>query len=298
MVRNDGSVQFGLEPEGGIRLVGLSSDEVAWLAALDGNRDPTDSAGEARISPGRVDVILTTLTREGVLLPPPEPGQTWRFHGRSFEHEVAGAGRAAEIGDARAAVLARAQACVRVLGRGALASTLADILRQSGVGDVDRDPLDATSLRRRRRPTIVVLTTAGPLAEGSGEAWRARGIPHLPVTITPARVAVGPLVVPGRGPCLACLDRVRCDLDPSWVWLREQAHAPDTVAEGESALTAVGAGLAARMALAHLDGYPVPVGVGFEVATPWPDPVARQWPAHPDCVACRPMTLRPVTMMA
>ncbi len=298
LLRTDGSVQFGLEPDEGVRLVGVHSEEVTWLAALDGNRDPAASAREARIEPERAASILAVLTREGVLIPPPPPFLEWRFSGRSFEHEVASAGSPPLVHDAYAAVLARAKTCVRVLGRGALGSTLADILRQSGVGEVDRDVLTATSLRYRRRPSVVVLTTAGPLGDGSGEPWVARGIPHLPVTITPARVAVGPLVVPGRGPCLDCLDRVRADLDPSWSWLREQASAPALVAEGECALTAVGAGLAARMVLAHLDGYPVPDGVGFEVASPWPDPVARQWPAHPDCAPCSASSPRPDTMMA
>lgn len=298
LVRTDGSVQFGLEPTEGARVCGVSAPEVTWLGALDGSRDPLASAEGAGIPRERAATLLQALRDAGVLLDPPHPSLRWRFPGRSFDSEVAAAGAPPHILDAYAAVVARADACVRVLGRGALAATLADVLRQSGIGEVDRDQLGATSLKYRRRPAVVVLATAGPLGEGCGRAWGARGIPHLPVTITPARVSVGPLVVPGQGPCLECLDRVRSDLDPSWTWLREQTSAADVLAEGECALTTVGAGLAARVVLAHLDGFAVPAGVGFEVGSPWPDPVARQWPAHPECAACGRMSARPDTMLA
>ena len=39
---------------------------------------------------------------------------------------------------------------------------------------------------------------------------------HLPVIFDDDRVRVGPLIVPGRGPCVYCLERAQVDLDENW----------------------------------------------------------------------------------
>ena len=263
LVRADGSLQFGLEPEHGLRLDGLTAAEMEWVAGLDGTSDPAATGASADIAPDRVLALLRLLQ----------------------DHLYA-------------AVLARADTCVRVQGRGALASTITDLLRQAGVGDLERDDLAATSIQYRRKPDVVVLAIAGPVDPEVGSPWFARGIPHLPVSISASHVSVGPMVVPGETPCLGCLDLVRTDGDPSWRWLRQQVEAHGGLAEGESALGAIGAGLAARLVLAHLDHYPAPPGVGFEVSSPWPEPIARQWPRHVDCTACRKAAQTRATMTA
>lgn len=54
---------------------------------------------------------------------------------------------------------------------------------------------------------------------------------HLPVVLTPTSATVGPLVLPGDGPCLVCLDLTRRDRDSSWPAVRAQllgARAPST----------------------------------------------------------------------
>lgn len=294
LVRADGSLQFGLEPEHGLRLDGLTPAEMEWVAGLDGTSDPVTRGAAADIAPDRVRDILRLLHEHLILQDPPEPTLRWHFPGRSFEHEVA----SIPLPRAYAAVLARADTCVRVQGRGALASTITDLLRQAGVGDLERDNLAATSIQYRRKPDVVVLAMAGPVDPEVGAPWFARGIPHLPVSISASNVSVGPLVVPGETPCLGCLDLVRADGDPSWRWLRQQAEAHGGLAEGESALGAIGAGLAARLVLAHLDHYPAPPGVGFEVSSPWPEPIARQWPRHVGCTACRKVAQTRATMTA
>lgn len=40
--------------------------------------------------------------------------------------------------------------------------------------------------------------------------------PHLPVVLTPRSAQVGPLIRPGRTPCLSCLAAERRDADPAW----------------------------------------------------------------------------------
>ena len=46
--------------------------------------------------------------------------------------------------------------------------------------------------------------------------WLRRDIPHLPVVFSDSAARVGPLVEPGRGPCLTCLELAHVDTDPSW----------------------------------------------------------------------------------
>lgn len=65
------------------------------------------------------------------------------------------------------------------------------------------------------------------LVEGAAAALHFRrhlrdDVPHLPVALERGRVTVGPLVVPGASPCLACRDAHECDRDPAWPRLHAQ----------------------------------------------------------------------------
>lgn len=46
--------------------------------------------------------------------------------------------------------------------------------------------------------------------------WLRRDIPHLPVVFSDSEVHIGPLVEPGAGPCLYCLELTHVDEDASW----------------------------------------------------------------------------------
>jgi hypothetical protein len=95
-------------------------------------------------------------------------------------------------------------------------------------------------------------------------------------------------LVPAHGrPCLGCLDLARAELDPGWPALLGQL-APATVGQppdtdGETALVAVAAGMAAMVALVALDGQPLPAGRSLEIGLPWPRVRQRQWETHPAC---------------
>jgi bacteriocin biosynthesis cyclodehydratase domain-containing protein len=52
--------------------------------------------------------------------------------------------------------------------------------------------------------------------------WLRADIPHLPVIFTDAGVTIGPLIEPGVGPCLYCLERYRSDADPVWPAIASQ----------------------------------------------------------------------------
>ena len=46
--------------------------------------------------------------------------------------------------------------------------------------------------------------------------WLRRDVPHLPVVFSDSEVRIGPLVEPGEGPCLSCLELAHLDSDPAW----------------------------------------------------------------------------------
>jgi bacteriocin biosynthesis cyclodehydratase domain-containing protein len=46
--------------------------------------------------------------------------------------------------------------------------------------------------------------------------WLNRDVPHLPVVFGDTSIRLGPLVEPGSGPCLYCLELARMDDDPAW----------------------------------------------------------------------------------
>ncbi len=83
--------------------------------------------------------------------------------------------------------------------------------------------------------------------------WLRRDIPHLPVVFGDRNVAIGPLVEPGSGPCLACQERHRMDADPSWTALATQLSEKTSHLETELVSTAVAA-LASRMIVARMTG--------------------------------------------
>lgn len=130
-------------------------------------------------------------------------------------------------------------------------------------------------------PDLVVLVSAHVPDAPAGIPLVQRGTLHLPVVVRPDEVVVGPLVVPGRGACLHCLDLHHRDLDPGWAQavhlLRRDAG---RVRQPGAAAGAVVAGLVAILA-----GAPqAPTRAGVEVhvegsgATRW-----RRWSAHPGC---------------
>lgn len=316
--RTDGSVQFGLDVESGIRLTGLSEAEVAWIC---GTQASTATGTATVLDEDRIATIVGLLQDAGLVISDRESRGCRRHHftGLHLGREIGGvvgaevskvlpASKADAAGPggedaAYATVLARTKASVWLLGRGELAASVGDVLRQAGVGHVVRSP-DAAGLldaAPRRAPALVILTSAAPPGGALGRAWLARGIPLLPVTLGATCASVGPLVT-GRGPCLRCLDLVRGELDPSWWWLRAQVSGVEEAvcppATGEVALVTLAAGLTARVALAVVDGHPIEPGLALDLSTPWPVLTQRRWPRHPDCPCGAPRSLAAGTIGA
>ena len=164
---------------------------------------------------------------------------------------------------------------VVVDGSGPLMVSVARLLRAEGVRSVQAGvwAADSTDAELRRSapaaaPDLVVLARSGRVDPRVGEPWRRRGIAHLPVTTSSARVVVGPWLTGNpEQPCLGCL-ALGFD-QPAGV-----------VSE---ALVTTGAGMAAMVALAGLAGRALPAGVSVEVHAPWPRVDHRRWSRDLDC---------------
>jgi hypothetical protein len=151
---------------------------------------------------------------------------------------------------------------------------------------------DAGAVRAAPTPDLVVLVEAEVADATGAQPLVAADVPHLSVVIREATIVVGPLVLPGRGSCLRCLDLHRSDRDPAWPRILAQVLAarrgpgggPGRLAE-ETASAQLAASLAALQALAHLDGARRPAAVSATLEVERPDGLIsrREWPVHPAC---------------
>lgn len=103
-------------------------------------------------------------------------------------------------------------------------------------------------------------------------------ITHLPIELSGDRVNVGPLIVPGRTGCLACLHTHRREADPGWPLLAAQLLARPALPT-EPALLLEAALLAARLLRAPAQTTSMSVSVSSESAR-------RRWRAHRPHAQC------------
>lgn len=192
---------------------------------------------------------------------------------------------AADVGLARVTSLRRALA--RAIGSDA---------GHHGGTVTDEAPTDREAPPPERpgeSPDLVVLVRDDAVELAAADDLLHREVAHLAVVVAAERVVVGPLVRPGRGPCLRCLHLHRCDRDPAWPQLAAQlASGPPPGSDpcrGESASATAAAGLVALQALTHLDGVVTPVSAGRTLDLTLPDGLVerRRWAAHPRCGCTR-----------
>jgi hypothetical protein len=89
------------------------------------------------------------------------------------------------------------------------------------------DLLERSGVRTGDHANAVVTYSVGEPARESCDPLLAAGTIVLPVVVDGALIHVGPLVVPGRSPCLRCLDAGRRFWDPAWPALVTQfGHSP------------------------------------------------------------------------
>lgn len=317
--RRDGESQVGTDGRCGVIVTGLTAAEQRLLEHLRLSPAEEDLRRRARtlgVDPQRASEVFALLGRAGVLDPRPGPPQ--QPAGGTVDEAYWT--RLLPDADGGALMDSRRRATVAVVGLDRVGIAIAVALAQAGVGTVlceDRRPVTHSDLghfhvrdlgRPRDAVARAVLAGAFPGTRTVGAGYAADGprpdvavtvfdrvadpvrlrplvrddVPHLPVVVGDVAVAVGPLVLPGKGPCTRCLDLHRTDEDPCWPAVATQLRlAPPPGAEAATAQVA--AGLAARAVLALVDGREAETGLVTEVDALQQEPAVRRWEVHPQC---------------
>ena len=298
--RDQSTVQLGLEPPRRVMIRDAPPRATEVFAALDGATPLGALVGRVGGDPLVWQSLLSTLI-DAEFIAAVESRAPIPRHLLSVRAELAH--RHGSV-TADRLLQARQDALVVVIGPAVVSSGIAALLGASGVGHLHLRTEDGGRWHAPRPwtrprnsqdelvrigdpapqvpPSMVVL--AGPDLPDStltAELLLAR-IPHLIVQVGLGRVVVGPLVLPGRSACLACLERTREAADPG----RQPAiPAGSGAAEPPPFLVAVGAELAADQALHHVDGLVRPGAVNATLERYAGELAVRRrsWQQHPDC---------------
>lgn len=321
--RGPTQVQVGTDPRWAVTLDGLSPSAARALTGLPGGADVRVLHGRLRaeqVDDDEARAVVAALRSTHLL--------TGRAADPPASHDHVAWSLLDAHGSAAATLALRARSQVRVVGLGRLGTGVAAALATAGVGTVEVvdatavTPADvgATGLRRadvgtarqsavRRllhdlvpgvrtaagRPDLVVLVEQQVADPRTHLRLLADDVVHLSVVVREASVLVGPLVRPGRGACLRCVELHRGDADERWPAVAAQLAGSDRAVVGgeETTLAVTAAGLAAAQVLAALDGRPATADdASVEVRLPDLLPVVTRWRVHPDCGCAAPGAVR------
>jgi bacteriocin biosynthesis cyclodehydratase domain-containing protein len=138
--------------------------------------------------------------------------------------------------DAEGAVGARLTADLAVLGY--------DVIRVSRAGGHP----DADDAASDDRAALAVIAATWAVRPAHHLPWLRRDVPHLAIVFDDTGARIGPLVEPGRGPCLRCLDLARRDDDAAWPVIAAQLAGRPAATRTERAAIEV-----AALAIALID---------------------------------------------
>jgi hypothetical protein len=158
------------------------------------------------------------------------------------------------------------------------------LLAAAGLPTWVQEPADAD---------VGLLLCHGEPARERLDPWLRHLVPHLVVRVVDAGVVVGPFVLPGRSPCLRCLDAHQADADPDHLpvlarYVEASGGAPGAGGEdAEPVLLSLGLAWAVRDLLAHVDGLRPATCSRTVRLGPGPDREVRTtWSMHPECGCC------------
>ena len=195
--RSPDTIQFGIDRPV-LVLPGVTRAQEHVLAALRGGVPHAGAVMLGRKAGGAPDDILAFLHALGPVLETTASDITAR----------ATTGAATEIAPQtdRESAPVPVPANVYVDGAGQTADRIRGLLRDLGISTwlTDADP------------DLAVVVGHYVLEPARHRRWLRRDIPHLPVVFSDGEIRVGPLVEPGSGPCLYCLELDRVDEDPAW----------------------------------------------------------------------------------
>ncbi|QNE47504.1 hypothetical protein F1C58_11735 [Glaciihabitans sp. INWT7] len=167
-----------------------------------------------------------------------------------------------------------------VSGDGETSRRIRTVLEASGMALIPDEP-DA-------EPEIAVIVAHFVIEPEDHGRWLRRDIPHLAVVIGDETVRIGPIIRPGAGPCLHCLERHHTDADPAWpamasqLWHRRSGLDSSLVAR-EVATTV------ARLVLAQRVVHRIEPLTSIEIDAATGDRMLWEWHSHPDC-GCASLT--------
>ncbi|GAB3128787.1 hypothetical protein GCM10027289_08960 [Tsukamurella serpentis] len=136
-----------------------------------------------------------------------------------------------------------------------------------------------------RRVDLAVLTDALSPDPVLVQRLMRERLPHLPVLLRDGAGVIGPLVLPGAGPCLRCLDRTRTDADPGWPTLACQLFGRSGRASAQvlRVTAAVTAQQVDAIASGRCESPEPPDVLGCTLEVEGSAIAVRQWFMHPGC---------------
>ncbi len=169
---------------------------------------------------------------------------------------------------------------VAVSGSSTLVTAICGLLADHGVEVlVATDAVDLAD----SAPDLAVVVGHLVLAPQLHAVWLRRDIPHLPVVVGDTATTVGPMVEPGSGPCLLCLELHRRDEDPAWPAIATQLLGRRSSVE-TAILVAETAAAASRAVIERLRnpaGRSTAESVRIDGTTG--ERRRRVWLMHPEC---------------
>jgi hypothetical protein len=266
LLRRDAStLQIGTSP--GV-VIADQPGLYALLRLLDGSRDVERLQAYVRDNIPELDVAIIDLIRELRALRVVFDASRWSApQRRGLDAEA----RHADLVGQDPARLAARPAFRLAFRHDSASLPIVDgaraVLAQSGLQCLDSDD-----------PHLLVIASCGEPARSLFERPTLDGVDHLPVMIDEDRVRIGPLVSPGRTPCVSCHDLHRADWDHAWTALLPQLGRHAVTPPALSAVTVHAAALELAVdVLNYCDGRPVRsvgqflvVGPGHDQRGSWP----------------------------
>lgn len=274
-VIESGTVQIGTDPERALVLQFPDTRILALLDELDDWHDERSYREAARrlgIPAVDAEELLSLLRHGRLLINPTALVTSAADPGLRREHADEAAALALRRGDDPAEMMGiRARQRVVVHGEDPMAGRIADVLRRSGIGRV------RTGTARPGEAGFAVLVNSAQPPVLTARAHARRGMPYLVVAVSDGAVNVGPLVVPGHTPCIACVELHHRDAVPMW-----RDFGADT-APIEATLRELAVSVAACQVMQFLDGGTSSAhGATIQLRAPF-HMRRRVWREHASC---------------
>jgi hypothetical protein len=290
--RADGAIQLGADPIHGVVLTGMSLREsvqvnrvLERLAVATGPIEATFLSHVSGLALSRVVEVAGLVADAGLVvssvsLAAHADEALWTLSRRRLgEERTISSAPLSPLG------VRRAGARVVVDGQGRLVSELTRLLRAAGVGRLRSGWYAAVGddLTEPGPDATLVIAVSSRLPRTEAEDWHRRGVAHLPVVARPGSADIGPLVIPGSGPCVECVALLQDGPTPDSADDGIEGRRRRTTQDIEPTLAAIVAGTTAMLALGHLDAYPAPQGVRWHTALPLPSLATSTCRVHPRC---------------